>query len=64
MQSKFINHSPNTCLEISSSDSMQLTYIDSVERQRTFAFTVSFNGQMDMYSDINTVAEYLDAHEG
>ncbi|MGL5833886.1 MAG: DUF1997 domain-containing protein [Waterburya sp.] len=64
MQSKFINHSPNTFLEISSSDSMQLTYTDSVEQQSTFAFTVSFNGQMDMYSDINTVAKYLDAHEG
>jgi hypothetical protein len=64
MQSKFINHSSNTYLEISSSDSMQLTYNDSVERQRTFAFTVSFNGQMDMYSDIDIVAKYLDAHEG
>lgn len=64
MQSKFINHSQNTFLEISSSDSMQLTYTDSVEQQRTFAFTVSFNGQMDMYSDIDTVAKYLDAHEG
>jgi Protein of unknown function (DUF1997) len=64
MQSKFINQSSNNFLEISSSDSMQLTYTDSIEQQRTFAFTVSFNGQMDMYSDINTVAEYLDAHEG
>jgi Protein of unknown function (DUF1997) len=64
MQSKFINHSQNTFLEISSSDSMQLTYTDSVEQQRTFVFKVSFNGQMDMYSDIDTVAKYLDAHEG
>jgi Protein of unknown function (DUF1997) len=64
MQSKFINQSSNNFLEISSSDSMQLTYTDSVEQQRKFAFTVGFNGRMDMYSDINTVAEYLDAHEG
>jgi hypothetical protein len=64
MQSKFINHSQNTFLEISSSDSMQLTYTDSIEQQRTFTFKVSFNGRMDMYSDLDTVAEYLDAHEG
>ncbi|MBW4533166.1 MAG: DUF1997 domain-containing protein [Pleurocapsa minor HA4230-MV1] len=64
MQSKFINHSQNTFLEISSSDSMQLTYTDSIEQQRTFAFKVSFNGRMDMYSDLDTVAKYLDAHEG
>jgi hypothetical protein len=64
MQSKFINYLPNTFLEISSSDSMQLTYTDSVEQQGTFVFTVSFNGQMDMYSDVDTVSKYLDAHEG
>lgn len=64
MQSKFINHSQNTFLKISSSDSMQLTYTDSIEQQRTFAFTVSFNGRMDMYSDLDTVAKYLNAHEG
>lgn len=64
MQSKFINSSQNTFLEISSSDSMQLTYSDSLEQQKTFVFKVSFTGQMDMYSDLDTVAEYLDAHEG
>lgn len=64
MQSNLINHSQNTFLEISSSDSMQLTYTDSVEQQKTFVFNVSFNGQMDMYSDVETVAEYLNAHEG
>lgn len=64
MQSKFINHSQNTFLEISSSDSMQLTYTDSIEQQRRFVFKVSFNGRMDMHSDLDTVAKYLDAHEG
>jgi hypothetical protein len=64
MQSKFINHSENTFLEISSPDSMQLTYTDSIEQRRTFVFKVSFNGRMDMYSDLDTVAKYLDAHEG
>ena len=64
MQSKSINHPQNTFLDISSPDSMQLTYADSVEQQKTFVFKVSFNGRMDMYSDANTVAEYLNAHEG
>lgn len=64
MQSKFINHSPNPLLKISSSDSMQFTYANSVERQKIFVFNVSFNGRMDMYSDIKTVADYLNAHEG
>lgn len=29
-----------------------------------FAFTTAFRGGMDMYSDPNTVADYLNAHEG
>lgn len=64
MQSKFINHPQNTFLEISSADSMQLTCNKSIEQQKTFVFEVSFQGRMDMYSDIDTVAEYLNAHEG
>ena len=64
MQSKLINHSQNTFLEISSPDSMQLTYTNSVEQKQTFVFEVSFNGRMDMYSVVETVAEYLNAHEG
>ncbi len=64
MQSKFINHPQNTLLEISSADSMQLTYNNSIEQQKTFVFEVSFKGRMDMYSDVDTVAEYLNAHEG
>ena len=55
---------PQDTLKNSHSDSMQLTYRDSVEKQKTFVFEVSFNGRMDMYSDANTVAEYLNAHEG
>lgn len=64
MQSKLIDRPQNTILEISSSDSMQLTYTNTLEQQKTFVFEVSFQGQMDMYSDVDTVAEYLDAHEG
>lgn len=63
MQSKLIDRTQNTILEISSSDSMQLTYTN-LEQHKTFAFEVSFEGQMDMYSDVDTVAEYLNAHEG
>jgi hypothetical protein len=64
MQSKYINQSQNTFLEISTRDSMQLTYTQSVEQQKTFVFEVNFTGQMEMYSDADTVAEYLNAHEG
>lgn len=62
MQPKAICHPQDTLLENSHSDSMQLTH-NSVEH-KTFVFEVSFNGRMDMYSDANTVAEYLNAHEG
>ena len=64
MQSKFINRPQNSFLEISTPDSMQLTYTKSLEKKRTFVFQVSFTGRMDMYSDADTVAEYLNAHEG
>ena len=63
MQSKYIDRSHNTFLD-PTSDSMQLTYNNSVEQQKTFVFSVCFNGRMDMYSDVETVAEYLNAHEG
>ncbi|WP_413467370.1 DUF1997 domain-containing protein [Pleurocapsa sp. FMAR1] len=43
---------------------MQLNYINSLEQSKTFVFEVSFIGRMDMYSDVDTVAKYLDAHEG
>ncbi|MEL6494589.1 MAG: DUF1997 domain-containing protein [Cyanobacteria bacterium J06623_7] len=62
MQSNSIDR-PQNILEISS-DSMQLAYTDSAEQQQAFIFKVSFQGRMDMYSDVDTVAEYLNAHEG
>ena len=43
---------------------MQLTCTNSLENKKTFAFAVGFVGRMDMYSDADTVAEYLNAHEG
>lgn len=64
MQSKLINHQKHKFLEIPTANSMQLTYTNSAEKQQTFLFEVSFTGRMDMYSDVNTVANYLNAHEG
>lgn len=43
---------------------MQLTCTNSLESNKTFVFEVSFKGRMDMYSDADTVAKYLNAHEG
>ena len=63
MQPKLIN-CPQNILEISSPDSMQLTYTNCAEQQKTFVFNVSFEGRMDMYSDVDTVANYLNAHGG
>ena len=64
MQSKYIDFSSNSISQISPSDSMQLTCSDSLEKKKTFAFEVGFTGRMDMYSDADTVAKYLNAHEG
>ena len=64
MQSKSFDRTQNNFLETSASDSMHLTYTDSAEQQKTFVFNVSFTGRMDMYSDVETVAAYLNAHEG
>jgi len=64
MQSKFINHPQNTCLEIPSVDSIRLDYNNHLQQPKIFLFEVSFRGRMDMYSDVDTVAEYLNAHEG
>ena len=64
MQSKYINHSLNPISQISTSDSMQVTYSNSLEKKKTFVFEVGFAGRMDMYSDADTVAKYLNAHEG
>ena len=64
MQSKLINHTANSFLEIPATDTMQLTCHKSIEQQNVFTFEVGFEGRMDMYSDVDTVAKYLNAHEG
>lgn len=69
MLSKFINqpsntnHSSNTFTTITSPESMQLTSNNLLEHQTKYAFEVNFRGQMDMHSDIDMVADYLNAHE-
>ncbi|MEM7595462.1 MAG: DUF1997 domain-containing protein [Cyanobacteria bacterium P01_A01_bin.83] len=62
MHSKLINHPQNTFVNNSSPESMQLTCDKKLE-ETLFTFEVSFQGQMDMHSDIDTVAEYLNAHD-
>ena len=64
MQSKFVDSPQNTFLEIPTSNSMQLTCTNSLEKKKAFVFEVGFEGRMDMYSDADTVAKYLNAHEG
>ena len=64
MQSEFINSSQNITSQNSQSNYMQLTCTNSLDNKKTFAFSVSFVGRMDMYSDADTVAQYLNAHEG
>ena len=64
MQSKLINHQQSQQLvSISLSEQMLVTYPNATE-ERAFLFEASFQGQMDMYSDVDTVANYLNAHEG
>ena len=67
MQSKYIKYSSDefcsNVLPTDKSDSMQLTCDDSLEQQQTFIFAAKFTGRMDMYSNLETVATYLNAHE-
>lgn len=64
MQSKLVNQQQDNLLTVSPSNSMILTYSSSLEQQQPFLFQVSFAGFMNMYSDLATVANYLNAHEG
>jgi Protein of unknown function (DUF1997) len=50
--------------QISTSNSMQLTCTNSLENKTAFIFESSFVGRMDMYSDADRVAKYLNTHEG
>lgn len=43
---------------------IDLDFINENQEARAFLFQGCFGGCMDMYSDIQTVADYLNAHEG
>ena len=64
MQSKLVNQQQDNLSTVSQSNSMILTYSSSLEQRQPFLFQVSFAGFMNMYSDLATVANYLNAHEG
>ncbi|WP_036476673.1 DUF1997 domain-containing protein [Myxosarcina sp. GI1] len=64
MQSDLVNRQQDEVLENNSQDISLLTDDDKTSSLRSFLFRASFVGCMDMYSDIDTVADYLDAHEG
>lgn len=55
VESDFVN--------IAVSEPQQLTDHHVLKQQTIFAFEVSFTGRMDMYSDLETVMEYLNAHQ-
>jgi hypothetical protein len=57
-------YSTPSVLQASNSNSVQLTYSHSVEKQKIYVFAVSFAGRMDMYSSADLVAKYLNLHEG
>lgn len=64
MQSKFINHQQDNLSEISTQNSMVLTYNEASDRSKIYLFQASFMGLMDMFGDIDLVANYLNAHDG
>lgn len=65
MQSNFIEDRHDNLSEIPASNSMVLTYNNEASKQSTeFLFQASFIGSMDMFSDLETVANYLNAHQG
>ena len=63
MQSKLINYRKNKLSTVASPNSMLLTHCNAHEKSESFAFAVSFAGFMDMYSAIDTVEKYLNAHD-
>jgi hypothetical protein len=64
MQSNFIEDRNDNRAEISASNSMILTYNESAEQSKEFLFQANFVGSMDMFGDIDTVANYLNSHQG
>lgn len=63
MHSKLIDHQKVSLSELSAYE-QNLKTQENYEQQKPFLFRVSYLGTMDMYSDVETVGNYLDAHEG
>ncbi|MGF1540229.1 MAG: DUF1997 domain-containing protein [Pleurocapsa sp.] len=64
MQSNFIDDRHDNFSEIPTSNSMVLTYNEAAQQSKEFIFQANFIGSMDMFSNIDTVANYLNAHQG
>jgi hypothetical protein len=64
MQSQFRNHSQLNASELSLKQQLCPTNTELVVGHKVFLFQANFIGCMDMYSDADSVASYLNAHEG
>ena len=64
MYFKLIENEQASLSELSACEPNLLSSHDVCQSQKSFLFQVSYLGSMDMYSDAETVAEYLNAHEG
>lgn len=63
MYSKLIDNQQASVSELSVCEQNFLGDHDNDEQQTSFLFRVSYVGSMDMYSDAETVANYLNTHE-
>ena len=64
MYSKLIDNQQATLAELPAYQENFVLHQNTCEEQKLFLFRVSYLGAMDMYSDAETVADYLNTHEG
>ena len=64
MYSQLIDNQQAISAQLSACQPNFLAHSDFSEQQKPFSFQVAYTGSMDMYSDADTVADYLNAHEG
>ncbi|MDJ0689193.1 MAG: DUF1997 domain-containing protein [Xenococcaceae cyanobacterium MO_188.B32] len=64
MYSRLINDRQVNLSELPACEENFIAHHDIYEQQKSFLFRVSYLGSMEMYSDADTVADYLNAHEG
>jgi hypothetical protein len=63
MQSQFIKNRRNNWSNINENQQASLTQTDVCQEEKSFVFEGYFEGCMEMYSDVDTVAKYFNAHE-